>query len=33
MDHPWAGKDWESVLFRLAVIMLTGYCYAEGVNG
>jgi len=29
-DHPWADKDWESLIFRIVFILVTGFCYADG---
>lgn len=26
----YANKDWESILFRITVVLLTGMCYADG---
>jgi len=27
-DHPWAGKDWEQIFFRIVIIFCVGMEYA-----
>ena len=28
--HPWEDKDWESLIFRILFLLVTGFCYTDG---